>query len=78
MRRIAPAPSVGLRSLVGGAFSHRRKTLATSLALSGRTEEGSREQTRAALVALGHREDIRAERLSPQDFRALAGKLGIS
>jgi 16S rRNA (adenine1518-N6/adenine1519-N6)-dimethyltransferase len=78
LRRRGPAPSAGLRALVGGAFAHRRKTLATSLALSGRAGGRSREQTRAALAALGHREDIRAERLSAEDFRALAGKLGIS
>jgi 16S rRNA (adenine1518-N6/adenine1519-N6)-dimethyltransferase len=78
LRRRGPAPSAGVRALVGGAFAHRRKTLATSLALSGRAGGRSREQTRAALAALGHREDIRAERLSAEDFRALAGKLGIS
>jgi 16S rRNA (adenine1518-N6/adenine1519-N6)-dimethyltransferase len=78
LRRRGPTPSAGLRALVGGAFAHRRKTLPTSLALSGRAPGHSREQTREALVALGHREDIRAERLSPEDFRALAGKLGIS
>jgi 16S rRNA (adenine1518-N6/adenine1519-N6)-dimethyltransferase len=76
--RRGPAPSAGVRALVGGAFAHRRKTLAGSLALSGRVAGRSREQTRAALAALGHREDVRAERLSPQDFMALAGKLGIS
>ena len=78
LRRIGPTPSAGLRALVGGAFAHRRKTLPTSLALSGRAPGSTREQTKAALAALGHREDIRAERLSPGDFRALAVELGIS
>lgn len=78
LHRRAPAPSASVRALVGGAFAHRRKTLAGSLALSGRAQGRSREQTRAALAALGHREDVRAERLSPQDFRELAEKLGIS
>lgn len=78
MRRRGPAPSAAVRALVAGAFAHRRKTLAMSLELSGRVRGGSRAQTRAALAALGHREDIRAERLSPEDLRALAGKLGIS
>ena len=32
----------------------------------------SREQVRAALAQLGHPPDVRAERLSPEDFRALA------
>ncbi len=78
MRRRGAAPSAALRALVGGAFAHRRKTLASSLALSGRVEGGSRERTRAALVELGLPEDVRAERLSPQEFRALAGMLGIT
>jgi 16S rRNA (adenine1518-N6/adenine1519-N6)-dimethyltransferase len=78
LRRRRVAPSAGVRALVGGSFAHRRKTLATSLELSGRAHGRSRKQTRAALATLGHREDTRAERLSPEDFRALAGKLGIS
>jgi 16S rRNA (adenine1518-N6/adenine1519-N6)-dimethyltransferase len=78
LRRLGAAPSSGVRALVGGAFAHRRKTLATSLELSGRAPGRSREQTRVALAQLGHREDIRAERLAPEDFRALAGKLGLS
>ncbi len=65
------APSRALRALVSGAFAHRRKTLAGSLALSGRVSGRSREQVREALQALGHPADVRAERLSPGDFRAL-------
>ena len=42
-------PTAALRALVGGAFAHRRKTLAGSLALSGRCGGRSREQVRAAL-----------------------------
>jgi 16S rRNA (adenine1518-N6/adenine1519-N6)-dimethyltransferase len=71
--RVSPAaiaPS-GLRALVGGAFAHRRKTLARSLALSGQAP-GSLEQVREALQRLGHPADVRAERLSPEDFRELA------
>lgn len=83
MSRRGPAPSAGVRALVGGAFAHRRKTLATSLQLSGLAvsdlaKGDSRARTRAALTELGLREDIRAERLSPEDFKALAGKLGIT
>jgi 16S rRNA (adenine1518-N6/adenine1519-N6)-dimethyltransferase len=37
----------------------------------------SREQIRGALVALGHPADVRAERLSPEDFLALAGLLEL-
>jgi 16S rRNA (adenine1518-N6/adenine1519-N6)-dimethyltransferase len=56
---------------VGGAFAHRRKTLVRSLALSGQAT-GSLEQVREALQRLGHPADVRAERLSPEDFRELA------
>jgi 16S rRNA (adenine1518-N6/adenine1519-N6)-dimethyltransferase len=68
-----PAPE--LRSLIAGAFAHRRKTLAGSLALSGAPAGRSREQVREALERLGHRVDVRAERLSPEDFRELATAL---
>jgi 16S rRNA (adenine1518-N6/adenine1519-N6)-dimethyltransferase len=88
MHRVAAAPSPGIRAFVGGAFAHRRKTLASSLRLSGFAvpdleraglEQGdARACVRKALSELGLREDIRAERLSPEDFRALAGKLGIA
>jgi 16S rRNA (adenine1518-N6/adenine1519-N6)-dimethyltransferase len=81
MRRLqADAIAPSLRELVGGAFAHRRKTLARSLALAGvpagRSREQVRDQVREALVALGHTPDARAERLSPADFRALATALG--
>jgi 16S rRNA (adenine1518-N6/adenine1519-N6)-dimethyltransferase len=65
-------PSPALRELVAGGFAHRRKTLAGSLSLSGRSRGHSREQVRAALQELGHPADVRAERLSPEDFRELA------
>jgi 16S rRNA (adenine1518-N6/adenine1519-N6)-dimethyltransferase len=66
-----------LRALVGGAFAHRRKTLAGSLALSGGAPGVGRDRVREGLVALGHVPDARAERLSPEDFRSLAGILGL-
>lgn len=72
-RRVAPSPRV--RKLVGGAFAHRRKALARSLALSG--IECTREQIRDALVELGHPPDVRAERLAPEDFLALAEALSL-
>jgi 16S rRNA (adenine1518-N6/adenine1519-N6)-dimethyltransferase len=76
-----PSPA-SVRALVGGAFAHRRKTLAGSLALSARTSSlpgggPTREQVREALEGLGHPADARAERLSPDDFRALAAALGV-
>jgi 16S rRNA (adenine1518-N6/adenine1519-N6)-dimethyltransferase len=57
------------------AFAHRRKALAGSLALAPGAPEGTRGRTREALLALGHPADVRAERLSPEDFRALAAAL---
>jgi 16S rRNA (adenine1518-N6/adenine1519-N6)-dimethyltransferase len=71
------ATSPALRALVGGAFAHRRKTLAGSLALSGQPGGRSRERVREALARLGHPADARAERLSPEDFRALASLLEL-
>ena len=64
-----------LRALVAGAFAHRRKTLAGSLALAGPLPPGGRERVRDALRALGQPADARAERLSPEEFRALAERL---
>jgi 16S rRNA (adenine1518-N6/adenine1519-N6)-dimethyltransferase len=90
MRRRAEDPTAGevgggggeatapaLRELVAGAFAHRRKTLAGSLAHSGGAPGRSREQVRAALARLGHPPDARAERLSPADFRELARLLEL-
>jgi 16S rRNA (adenine1518-N6/adenine1519-N6)-dimethyltransferase len=68
----APAVSPALRALVAGSFAHRRKTLVGSLALSGGAAGRSREQVRDALQRLGLSADVRAERLAPQEFRALA------
>ncbi len=73
--RTAAAPSRQVRSLVGGAFAHRRKALARSLVLSG--THHTREEIRAALVELGHPEDERAERLAPQEFVELARALEL-
>jgi 16S rRNA (adenine1518-N6/adenine1519-N6)-dimethyltransferase len=67
-----------VRALVHDAFAHRRKALAGSLALSPRAAPGVRERARAALVELGHPADERAERLSPEEFRDLAARLGSS
>ena len=77
MSRRGPAPGDELRGLVNGSFAHRRKTLIGSLALSGRGGDLSREQVRSALECLGHPADVRAERLSPEDFRALARTLEL-
>jgi 16S rRNA (adenine1518-N6/adenine1519-N6)-dimethyltransferase len=72
-----PATSPALRALVSGSFAHRRKTLAGSLALSGGAPGRSREQVRDALQGLGLPTDVRAERVAPEEFRALAVALEL-
>ena len=79
-----PGAAAGLRALVHGAFAHRRKALARSLTLAtggGGVDLGvaapSREAVRGALVEIGKPADARAETLSPQAFRELAGRLGV-
>ena len=71
LQRTGPTPEQGLRELVAAAFAHRRKALAGSLALAPGASQTIRAQARAALGELGLPLDARAERLSPQDFRAL-------
>ncbi len=75
LRRIAPAAEPAVAALVRDAFAHRRKALSGSLALSRREDPDVRERARAALVALGHPPDERAERLSPTEFQQLAARL---
>jgi 16S rRNA (adenine1518-N6/adenine1519-N6)-dimethyltransferase len=71
--RTGPPADPGLRALVHAAFAHRRKALGGSLALARgiAMPPDVRERTRAILPTLGHPADARAERLSPEDFRAL-------
>ncbi len=71
LRRLRPSPAASTVALVHAAFAHRRKALAGSLALAPAARPQIRERARAALARLGHPPDVRAERLSPQDFRAL-------
>jgi 16S rRNA (adenine1518-N6/adenine1519-N6)-dimethyltransferase len=66
-----------LRALVSGGFAHRRKTLAGSLSLSGGAPGRTREQIREGLSLIGQPVDARAERLAPEDFRALARLLAL-
>ncbi len=73
--RTSGAAPPAVRRLVGAAFSHRRKTLASSLTLAGIARP--RGDIHAALVALGHPADARAERLAPRDFPALAEALHL-
>jgi 16S rRNA (adenine1518-N6/adenine1519-N6)-dimethyltransferase len=72
LERKGPGADDTLRSVVQGAFAHRRKALPRSLELAG---VASRDDARAALERLGLAPDVRAERLSPDEFRALAAEL---
>ncbi len=71
----SPVRAAALRGLIAASFAHRRKTLAGSLALSA--QGADRTRVRAALQQLGHRPDARAERLAPEEFRALARLLDV-
>ncbi|HWH92283.1 MAG TPA: 16S rRNA (adenine(1518)-N(6)/adenine(1519)-N(6))-dimethyltransferase RsmA [Baekduia sp.] len=90
LRRTGAAPAPALRALVQGAFAHRRKALARSLELAAKDprwrdsapgsrphtgDKGVRERARAALTELGLPEDVRAERLTPAQFRALGERI---
>jgi 16S rRNA (adenine1518-N6/adenine1519-N6)-dimethyltransferase len=75
LHRHGPGAGDDLRALVHGAFAHRRKALAGSLALAPDAPAGIRERARAALVELGHPPDQRAERLSPEEFSELSRRL---
>jgi len=73
--RTGPAPPPELRALVQRAFAHRRKALPRSLSLAPGAAGDVRERARAELERLGHPRDERAERLTPEEFRALAEAL---
>jgi 16S rRNA (adenine1518-N6/adenine1519-N6)-dimethyltransferase len=75
LTRTGPPASDEVRRLVQAAFAHRRKALARSLALSPGYGGDVRDRAREALPGLGHPLDIRAERLPPGDFVALAEAL---
>ena len=68
----APSDSGRVLRIVGGAFAHRRKTLANSLSLSG---VASRDVAVEALAAIGRAPDVRAEALQPEEFVRLAETL---
>jgi 16S rRNA (adenine1518-N6/adenine1519-N6)-dimethyltransferase len=69
VRLTPPGQYDRVKAVVQGAFAHRRKTLANSLALAGMTE---RERATAALATLGHGGAARAEELAPEEFVELA------
>lgn len=81
MVRLRPAPSPALAALVRAAFAHRRKALArsVSIAAAGVPAAGgplSRERVLEALRAMDLPSDVRAERLSAEQFRQLGRLLG--
>jgi 16S rRNA (adenine1518-N6/adenine1519-N6)-dimethyltransferase len=71
--RVVGPPLAGVRPVVEGAFAHRRKTLANSLAIAGLA---SRARVEEALGAIGRTAQARAEELEPGEFVALAAALG--
>jgi 16S rRNA (adenine1518-N6/adenine1519-N6)-dimethyltransferase len=75
LRRHGPAANARLRTLVQQGFAHRRKALARSLSLAPGAQPDIRDRARAALEAMGHPADARAETLSPADWRDLAERL---
>ena len=73
LERERPAASAAVRKLVHEAFAHRRKALAKSLSLAQGADRDIRERARAALAQMGLPEDVRAERLTAEQFATLAG-----
>jgi 16S rRNA (adenine1518-N6/adenine1519-N6)-dimethyltransferase len=67
-----PAGYPRLKAVVVAAFAHRRKQLPNSLELAG---VASRAKAAAALEEIGHGASARAEKLTPEDFVALAEAL---
>ena len=57
-----------VKKIVQAAFGHRRKTLANSLDLAGM----ERARVAGAVAAMKLTEDVRAERLSPEEFVRLS------
>jgi 16S rRNA (adenine1518-N6/adenine1519-N6)-dimethyltransferase len=74
--RTGPPAPAGLRALVSAGFAHRRKALARSLSLTPGFGTGVRDRVRAALEEMGLPADVRAERLSPDEWAELHRRLG--
>jgi 16S rRNA (adenine1518-N6/adenine1519-N6)-dimethyltransferase len=75
LRRTGPAAPPEVRALAAAGFAHRRKALARSLSLAPGAQRDVRDRARAALERMGHPADVRAERLAPDEFRALTEEL---
>lgn len=74
LKRTAPNPPDGFTSLVHGAFAHRRKPLAGSLALARRGEHGAdtvKQRAVSALEKIGFDQNARAEELKASQFLEL-------
>ena len=71
-KRVGPSVPAEIKAVVEAAFSHRRKTLANSLALTG---VSSRERAVEALAGIGREANVRAEALAPAELVALAKRL---
>lgn len=79
-RRKSLARSLWLASEVGAEAEGAHEGAGSSAEGSGgspRSHMYPRDQVQAVLVDLGHPPDVRAERLSPRDFQALARALGV-
>lgn len=69
---VARADAARVRAIVRAAFGQRRKTLVNALVHA--TDLG-RDRVAGALAELGHRPEVRAERLAPEEFVALEAAL---
>ena len=75
VRRSGIKATTTVSTLVHDGFAHRRKALARSLALAPGAAQGTRERAREALGEMGLPADVRAERLTPEQFVELAERL---
>ena len=69
-KAVTPKDEKTFFAVVKAAFSQRRKTLANSISAAGKF--GSKEQVIAAIESVGLSPDIRAEKLSLEDFARLS------
>jgi 16S rRNA (adenine1518-N6/adenine1519-N6)-dimethyltransferase len=76
MKRTAPNPPPGFNDLVHGAFAHRRKPLASSLAHANRDDKSIRERAAAALAEIGLEANTRAEQLTAEQFLQIQPLIG--
>lgn len=76
LKRTAPNPPPGFNELVHGAFAHRRKPLASSLAHANRDDKSIRERAAAALASIGLEANTRAEQLTADQFLQIQPLIG--